>query len=123
MRRCIVLRIKKISMIFAIALPVCLTALMFGFADLGAFSKPYALGDEEKKDDILLHGDTTVSDEELTEKYGDKIPDDVMLKAFSEKLPPSATVQIRSNFLTCLCSKSSISIENSSKPKPEWSSI
>lgn len=42
----------------------------------------------DEKSDGVLHGDTSTSEEELKELYGDKMPEDIMLMALSDKLPP-----------------------------------
>jgi len=36
----------------------------------------------------VLNGDTSIPDQELIELYGDRIPSEVMLMAYADKLPP-----------------------------------
>ena len=45
-------------------------------------------GQGSAKDGILLHGDTSVPDQELLKEYGEKVPDDVYLMALCEKMAP-----------------------------------
>ncbi len=43
---------------------------------------------DDAGEDGLLHGDTSVSEEDLKRIYGEKMPGEIMLMALSRKLPP-----------------------------------
>lgn|GEM_PF-4783761 len=82
--------IKKRTVALVILLPLLLVIAWESKGEKEAFtiSGLEAVKVDDSGDNGLLHGDTSVSDEELKKLYGDKMPEEIMLMALSRKLPP-----------------------------------